>query len=154
MERTPPEPKQIPAFYRALAEQAPGSVTVVEAPWIYGMWNNVLPAYAALHQQRVRIGFTEGACSTLSWGQYPQDSGIALRAFVSLADDAALELQGVDYVVLHRAPLGELARVIDPIDAKATEIPPIEGCARVLLAKGWRPTHGDDFLLALAPPER
>jgi hypothetical protein len=153
-EGTPPEPREVPAFYRSLAEQAPDSLTLVEAPWIYGLWNNALPAYAALHRQRVRIGFTEGACSALSWGQYPQDSGIALRAFVSLADDAALEAQSVDYIVLHRDPLGELVRVIDPIDAKATEIPRIEGCAQALIAKGWQPAHGDDSVLALAPPER
>ena len=152
IEGTPPEPRQVPEFYRSLAEQPAGSVNLVEAPWIYGLWNNALPAYAALHRQHVRIGFTEGVCSALAWGQYPQDSGIALRAFVSLANDAALEALGADYVVLHRDPLGELARVIDPIDAKATEIPHIEGCARALIAKGWRPVHGDDALLALAPP--
>ena len=151
VEGTPPTPREVPAFYRQLAESKE-RVVLAETPWIYGLWNNVLPDYAALHGQDVRIGFGTGLCTPLTWGQLPADAGLHLRGFVHLADEAALDAAGIDFVVLHRDPLSELAQVIDPIDAKATPIPDVTGCGDALRARGWQHAFEDERVLVLSAP--
>jgi len=152
MEGTPARPASVPVFYRELALRPPGSVQLVESPWYYSLWNNLLPFYEQVHRQRVRVGFATGLCSTGEWGEYPPGEGIDLSPFVHLSDVAALTdpRHGADYVVFHRDLVGEMAEVIDPIDARATRQPDLRGCIDAVQRRGWPEVYQDESIRVFA----
>jgi hypothetical protein len=145
MEGTPARPANVSAFYRELATRPPGTVRLVESPWYYSLWNNLLPYYEPVHRQQVRVGFTTGLCSSGEWGEYPPDEGFDLSSFVHLSDVATLTdaEQGADYVVFHRDLAAEMAEIIDPIDVRATRQPDTRACIEAIRARGWPEVYQD-----------
>ena len=152
MEGSVAEAARVPEFYRELGSRPPGSVVLVEAPWYYSLWNNLLPFYERIHRQHTLVGFTNGLCSRLPWGEYPPESGVRLDSFVSLADSASLRERGVDYVVLHRDLASEMARVVDPVDVRATWQPDASRCVDALRERGWEEVFHDASIQVLAAP--
>jgi hypothetical protein len=80
-------PEYVPAFYRELGEEPPGSLTLVVAPWyIEWHWND-WRFFQAVHRQRILAGFVTGLCAESAFGEYPPgQSGVHLRHVVHLAD--------------------------------------------------------------------
>jgi hypothetical protein len=153
MEGRVPEPRHIPEFYRRLAQEPPGSFAIVEAPWYYSLWNNLIPAYERVHRQRTLVGFTVGLCTHGAWGEYPPGAGIDFRAFVDLGDDAGMRERGVRYVVLHRDLDAEMVQVIDPVDARASGFADVRGCAEAFRRAGWTEVYRDaDIVVFSVPP--
>jgi hypothetical protein len=152
MEGASPRAARVPDFYRALAEAPPGSLTLVESPWFYSLWNSLLPFYEQVHRQRSLVGFSVGTCSDGHWGELPPGSGIELRSFAYLDDRAALARRGVDFVVFHADLAAELERVIDPIDVRATGQVDVRGCVRAFLASDWPLVFQDPSIVVFAAP--
>jgi len=152
MEGQAPEPRRVPDFYRRLAERPPGSLTLVESPWYYSLWNNLLPHYEAIHRQRTLIGMTTGLCSDAHWGEYPPGRGVSLHSFAHLADARALAARGADFVIFHRDPAGELSRPVDPVDLRATGQPDVGGCIEAYRRLGWPEVHADPQIVVFQVP--
>jgi hypothetical protein len=147
-----PRSANVPDFYRALAASPSGSLTVVESPWFYSLWNNLLPFYEQVHRQRTLVGFSAGTCTDGHWGEIPLRSGIAFDGFAYLDDRPALERRGVDFVVFHADLTAELERVIDPIDARATGQPDVRGCVQAFLDSDWPLVYRDSAIAVFAAP--
>lgn len=152
MEGTVPRAAQVPDLYRALGAAPPGSLTLVESPWFYSLWNSLLPFYEQVHRQRSLVGFSAGTCSDGHWGELPPGSGIELRHFAWLDDREALARRGVDYVVFHADLAAEMERVIDPIDVRATGQVDVSGCVRAFLESDWSLVYRDPGIVAFAAP--
>jgi hypothetical protein len=152
MEGRVPEAGRVPDFYTQLGSMAPGSLTLVESPWYYSLWNNLQPYYEQVHRQRTLVGFTTGLCSEGHWGEYPAEHGLRLGSFVPLAQPDSLRERGVDYVVFHRNLEAEMARVIDPIDVAYTGQPDVLACVEAYLRWGWPIVYRDESIVVLAAP--
>jgi len=104
--------QRTPEFYRTLARLRPGSIRIVEASSnAFDLWV-ALAHYQRLHRQHTLIGFHNGLCGSMHWGEYPMgDSRFRFRNYVFLADPASLMDRGVHYVIFHKWLEGEgLAR--------------------------------------------
>lgn len=152
MEGRVPRAARVPDFYRALGELPPGSVTLVEVPWFYSLWNSLLPFYEQVHHQRTRVGFSAGTCSDGHWGELPRGSGIALRSFEHLDERDDLARRGVDFVVFHADLAAEMQTVIDPIDVRATGQVDVRDCVRAFLASDWPLVYRDPAFAVFAAP--
>jgi len=154
MEGTPARATRVPAFYRELALEPPGSVRLVESPWYYSLWNNLLPFYEQVHRQEVRVGFATGLCSSGEWGEYPPAEGFDLSPFIQLSDVAALTdaERGADYIVFHRDLAGEMAEIVDPIDVRATRQPDTSACIEAMRERGWPEVYQDDSIRVFGIP--
>ncbi len=101
-------PREISAFHTdVLGALAPGSVTIVEAPWYF--YFHSFAYTQRLHRQHVVIGFVGGAEAPPRGGEVgATDPGIRLRNALALDDVTGLRSRGVRYVVLHRDVLAEI----------------------------------------------
>jgi hypothetical protein len=75
-------------FYRDLGRRAPGSVTLIEAPWFPPIFANAEVYYQRLHRQVVRVGFlSEPGGGPVRQGEpaYPA-SGFRLAHFLFVED--------------------------------------------------------------------
>jgi hypothetical protein len=145
-------PAEVPRFYRGLAAQPGASLTLVESPWFYSLWNSLLPFYEGIHRQHTLVGMSGGACTEGHWGEVPPDSGLRLPGLVRLADREALLRRGVDFVVFHDDLVAELEEVVDPIDARATGQPDVRGCVRDFLESDWPLVYQDAAIVVFAAP--
>ena len=99
----PREP--VSEFYRQLATRAPGSLTVIEAPWRLESHFNPLPWYQQIHRQKVIIGFTTPVCGTRTFGEYPEGlPGMRMRKFAHLSALLRGETYGAAYLIVHLHP--------------------------------------------------
>ena len=102
----------MPAFYRKLGQEEPGSITIVEAPWYYQWGINNLPYYQRVHGQHTRIGFIDPSPHPTRLGELPLDrTGLEFRNFVHLADRGGLREGGVRFAILHKDLQEEIKRV-------------------------------------------
>jgi hypothetical protein len=98
-------PRHIPEFYRQLAQRAPASLTLIEAPWRIESHFNPLPWYQEVHRQMVKIGLVTPVCGARDYGEYPATvNGLRLHEFVHLSNVLAGKTYGADYLVIHLAP--------------------------------------------------
>ena len=106
------QPAEMPAFYRKLGQEEPGSITIVEAPWYYQWGINNLPYYQRVHGQHTRIGFIDPSPHPTRLGELPLDrTGLEFRNFVHLADRGGLREGGVQFAILHKDLQEEIKRV-------------------------------------------
>jgi hypothetical protein len=96
----------IPEFYRGLAQKAPGSLTLIEAPWRLESDYNPHPWYQEVHRQKVMIGLVTPVCGIRDlYGEYPATiRGMRLHEFAHLSGILGGKTYGADYLVLHLAP--------------------------------------------------
>jgi hypothetical protein len=100
-------PFEISTFYRdVLAVRAPGSVTIVEAPWHF--YFHSLAYLQRIHRQHVVVGFVDERDHDVRDGELSAtESRIRLRRGVRLDDREGLRARHVDFVVLHHDVLTE-----------------------------------------------
>ena len=99
------------------------------------------------------MGFSTWLCTNYAWGEYPPGAGIDFRAFVHLRDDDGMRARGVRYVVLHEDLEAEMARVVDPIGARASGFADVRGCAEAFRRAGWPEVYRDESIRVFAVPE-
>ena len=92
-----------PAFYRKLGRMAPGSATIVEAPFEWEAPYDWLAYYATYYRQRELFGMLHDLCrSGPRLGEVPpHDPRFRFRLFVFLDDPKAVRATGARYLVLH-----------------------------------------------------
>jgi hypothetical protein len=110
--RGPSVPKLVarePAVYRELASRAPGTVTVIEAP--YTALGLLLPfhSYQLRHRQRVLVAAETGACEAANSTQLPRLASLELPGVTYLADPEALRRSGAELLIVHRRPAEEMS---------------------------------------------
>lgn len=124
-----------PEFYRELALMAPGTATVIEAPFTWQAPMNQLAYYATYHHQRELFGMVHSLCAPGDGrGEPPpRDRRFRFRLFVFLDDVDAVRNSGARYLVLlrevpHGKPFPESERCI----GKLTQLygPPVREDAR------------------------
>lgn len=95
----------MPAVYRLLGAQPPGSLTLVELPWRLESHFNPQVWYQAVHRQHIRIGLVTPVCGTWDFGEYPATAeGLKLRHMVHLSEILAGRTYGADLLVVHQTP--------------------------------------------------
>jgi hypothetical protein len=95
----------IPEFYRSLAQQPPGSLTLIEMPWRLESHFNPQPLYQAVHRQIVKIGLVTPVCGVRDYGEYPATvRALRLHEFAHLSSILDGKSYGADYLVMHLAP--------------------------------------------------
>ena len=115
-------PKHVPEFYRQLAQHAPASLTLIEAPWRIESHFNPLPWYQEVHRQMVKVGLVTPVCGARDYGEYPATvNSLRLHQFVHLSQVLAGKTYGADYLVMH------LASWRTPPDVKPAW-PDVAGC--------------------------
>lgn len=91
-----------PAFYRKLGRLAPGSLTIVEAPFEWEAPFEMLAYYATFHRQRELFGMLHDLClDGPRVGEVPHDRRFRFHEFVFLDDPASVRASGARYLVLH-----------------------------------------------------
>ncbi|MDR2013472.1 MAG: hypothetical protein LBQ20_10675 [Rhodanobacter sp.] len=90
----------VPAFYRTLAQRAPGSVTLIEAPRL--AISNYMPEawYQPIHRQNVKYALVGTVCGVGEWDVLPSTQGMPFKRLVELGDVLAGARRG-DYLVLN-----------------------------------------------------
>ena len=127
----------IPAFYRALAQHPPGSLTLIEAPWRLESNFIPFPWYQAVHRQFVRIGLVTPVCGVRDFGEYPATgTGLRFRNFVHLSDVLRGKTDGADYLVMHVTPWKT------PPDA-TVDWPDVASCLPEIEARLGAPVYRD-----------
>ncbi len=92
----------ISEFYRALARNAPGRVTLVEVPGNIFADKDPVPRYQRVHRQKVLAGNIRDLCHAGFWtGLLPPHPGVALRTAVMLSDLDSIGERQVSFVVFH-----------------------------------------------------
>jgi hypothetical protein len=115
-------PQRVPEFYRLLAQRAPASLTLIEAPWRIESHFSPLPWYQEVHRQMVKIGLVTPVCGKRDFGEYPATvDGLRLHQFVHLSNVLGGKTYGADYLVMH------LASWRTPSDVKPAW-PDVAGC--------------------------
>lgn len=144
--RVPQEP--VPAFYRELALQPPGSVTLIEMPWRLESNFNPQPWYQEVHRQWIRIGLVTSVCGTRTFGEYPETAaGLVMRNFVHLSAILRGETFGADYLVVHLRPWKT------PPDAEV-EWPDMRACLPLITERLGAPLRADDDIVVYRLGER
>jgi hypothetical protein len=139
VQQVPKEP--VPAFYRELARERAGSLTIVEMPWRLESNFNPHAWYQEVHRQNVLIGLVSPVCGPRVFGDYPEDAGLPMRNFIHLSQMLRGETRGADLLVVHLAPWKT------PPDAEV-EWPDMRACLPVLQAKFGAPLRqGDDLVV-------
>jgi hypothetical protein len=92
----------IPAFYRDLAAYAPGSRTLIEAPWRFESIFNRLPLFQQVHRQNVKIGLIGGICPPGGVAEEPRQFPNKFRQLVDLAKAPGDLQRDADFLVFHR----------------------------------------------------
>ena len=95
-------PGPIPDFYRQLAAQPRGSLTLLEAPWRYESIFNRLPVFQEVHRQKVKVGMVGGVCPPGGRAEEPRRFANGFENVVDLAKPADVLRREADYLVLHR----------------------------------------------------
>jgi hypothetical protein len=113
-----------PAFYRTLGRMAPGTVTIIEAPFEWRAPYDPLAYYATYHRQRELFGMLDGFCRERDPPGEPlaRDRRFRFRLFVFLDDVDAVRNSGARYLLLdrggpHDAPFPEADRCIAKLSA-------------------------------------
>jgi hypothetical protein len=106
-----------PEFYRRLGRMAPGSATVIEAPFIWEAPYNRLGIYATYHQQREIFGMLYDLCLQGQGDRVgeppPDDRRFRFRSFIFLNDVAAVRKTGARYLLLQRGPIRHVGPTYD-----------------------------------------
>ena len=136
-------PKQAyPAFYDRLAALAPGSVTLIEAPWNLESQFNPLPFYQQRHRQKIKVGMVNGVCGERSFGEYPQaEHGLRMRNMVHLSALLQGKRYGADYLIVHKTPWTIVPGV------RPTQWPDVEHCLPAIAARLGSPIFDDDQIV-------
>lgn len=135
-------PPKIPAFYRDLAQQPPGSVTIAVAPVHHEWHRSNAFAYQRVHRQHVVVGDVSGVVPHDAPSFAPGDRQVRLRNMLPVQQLRRLRKRGVRYVVLHH----DVSREIPGwYGGAATDVSPI---ARELEARCGAPVARDDVLTA------
>jgi len=135
----PQEP--MPAFYRELAQRAPASLTLIEAPWRLESNFDPFPWYQEVHRQYVKIGLVTPVCGVRDFGEYPASAtGLHFRYFVHLSEILAGRSYGADYLVMHMKPWKT------PPDADV-EWPDVAACLPKIVARLGPPSYRDDSIV-------
>ena len=130
----------MPAFYRQLAKLPPGSVTLIEMPWLIESHYNPQSHYQDVHRQIIRIGLTTPTCGVRDYADYPEERrGMKMRELVHLSSILRGDATGADYLVIHAKPKrGETAA--DP----GAEWPDISSCLPLVEKRLGAPIYRDD----------
>jgi len=100
-----------PEFYRTLGRMAPGSATIIEAPFEWRAPVNPLAYYATYHRQHELFGMLHTVCrGGPALGEPPpRDRRFRFRLFVFLDDVDSVRNSGARYLVLNRSGPHEAA---------------------------------------------
>jgi hypothetical protein len=107
-----------PPFYRKLDAMAPGSVTLIEAPFSLEGPVNDLAFLSLSHHQRELVGLIHDLCLDGPYdGEVPKDARFRFRNFVFLDDRDAVLASGARYLLLrldqfHGKPFREAGRCL------------------------------------------
>ena len=94
-------PDSMSPFYERLAENEPGRLTVLEAPWQYH--DNIYGYYQWFHRQHMLIGFVGDPGLPVLPGEVPAgDRRFRFRNSVHVSETDTIEERGVDLVIFHR----------------------------------------------------
>ena len=94
---------QPPDFYRELGRMAPGSASVIEAPYLWEGPFNPFAYFATFHHQRETMGMLYDLCLQGDRvGEPAHDRRFRFRKFVFLDDAGAVKSNGARYLLLHR----------------------------------------------------
>jgi hypothetical protein len=96
-------PGPMPEFYRRIAAEPAGSLTLIEAPWRYESIFNRLPYFQKVHRQKVKVGMVGGLCPPGGHAEQPRRFRHKLRTVVDIAMPAGALRREADYIVFHRA---------------------------------------------------
>ena len=126
-----------PRFYREVLEKAPpGTIPVIEAPYIWEAPYDNLAYYATYHHQPETFGMLHDLCGQgLRIGEVPPwDRRFRFSKFVFLHDLQGVDQVGARYLLFHRKPL------------HARPFPESEACLAKLRALYGEPIDLDDRL--------
>jgi len=125
-----------PPFYRRLGRMAPGTATLIEAPFVWEAPFDPYAYYATFYRQRELFGMLDPLCrEDQRVGEPPaRDRRFRFRLFVFLDDRDAVRNSGARYLIVHRSfprprPFPEADRCVAKLAALYG--PPIENDARV-----------------------
>ena len=139
VQQIPKDP--IPAFYSALAQRRPASLTLIEAPWRLESNFIPFPWYQAVHRQLVMIGLVTPVCGERDFGEYPAtETRLRFRYFAHLSEILRGRTYGADYLVMHVRPW------TIPPDAPV-EWPDVASCLPAVEAKLGAPVFRDDAIV-------
>jgi len=94
-----------PRFYRKLARLAPGTATIIEAPFEWEAPLEQLAYYATFHRQKELFGMLHDLClqDRPRVGEVAHDARFRFHLFVFLDHPAEVRATGARYLVLHLA---------------------------------------------------
>jgi len=134
----------VPAFYQQLAKSAPGTLTLIEAPWRLESHFNPHVWYQQVHRQNVKIGLATPLCGVRDFGEYPETrSGMQLAHMAHLSAVLHGERYGADYLVMHVKPWST------PPDAQVPW-PDVAQCMPAIEAALGTPVFRDDRIVVFA----
>ena len=110
-----------PEFYRTLGRMAPGSTSVIEAPFVFEAPYNAFAYYATYHRQRETLGMVHDLClAGPRFGEVPpRDRRFRFRKFVFLDDFSGVRQSGARYLIFDRRQFRHVAR--SPDDGRCIE---------------------------------
>lgn len=142
-------PGPMPDFYRRLAQEPPGSLTLIEAPWRFESIFNRLPVFQEVHRQIVKVGMVGGLCPPGGRAEEPRRFRNRFRNVVDLARPAQELGREAGYVVFHRAL--ELPNLTGPwlLEGGRT-LPDVGPCIERFVAAFGPPAYEDATITVFA----
>ncbi|WP_300622104.1 hypothetical protein [Dokdonella sp.] len=139
-------------FYRDLAKQPPGSLTLIETPASFNSNYTPGPWLQAIHRQKLKFALASPVCGVGRWDEYSYlATGIRFRRVVPLGDVFDGATYGARYLVMRLQPWS-----LPPGLEQAW--PDMADCVAKAEAKLGAPVYRDEGIVVFAlgghPPER
>jgi hypothetical protein len=138
-------PGPMPAFYRDLGRQPPGSKTLIEAPWRFESIFNRQPYFQEVHRQHVKIGLVGALCPPGVYAEMPRLFKSKFRHFVDLARPLGELRKRGDYLVFHRdLQLSNMTQPWTSYNGRA--LPPVDACIAHFRRELGEPVFADEII--------
>lgn len=131
-------------FYRDLAKQPPGSLTLIETPASFNSNYTAGPWLQAIHRQKLKFALASPVCGVGRWDEYSHlATGTRFRRIVLLADVLDGATYGARYLVMRLQPWS-----LPPGLEQAW--PDMAACVATAEAKLGAPVYRDGQLVVFA----